>query len=93
MRESKIEHYLIKRLTAIGVKTRKCKWIGHDGAPDRLILAHGGIFVELKAPGEIPRLNQLYEHDQMRAGGLRVEVIDSISKVDNLVLEIKNNVK
>ena len=89
MRESQIEQYLIKEIKKLGIETRKVQWIGRDGAPDRLILAKGGIYVELKAPGKEPRENQLREHDKMRAAGIRVEVIDSLEGVDKLVGEIK----
>lgn len=88
MRESKIEQYLIKELKKLGVETRKVQWIGRDGAPDRIILANGGIYVELKAPGEKPRENQLREHIKMRAAGMRVEVIDSLKGVEKLVSEL-----
>ena len=64
MRESEIEKHLVNQLKKIGVSTRKCKWLGVDGAPDRLILAMGGIFVELKATGKKPRANQLLEHEK-----------------------------
>lgn len=43
------------------------------------------IWVELKAPGEKPRPGQLREHERMRAMGQRVEVIDSIEGVDELL--------
>lgn len=89
MRESQIEQYLIKEIKKLGIETRKVQWIGRDGAPDRLILAKGGIYVELKAPGKEPRENQLREHDKMRAAGMKVEVIDSLEGVDKLVGEIK----
>ncbi len=89
MRESKIEGHLVKKLAAINVTTRKVQWTGRDGAPDRLIYAMGGIFVELKAPGEKPRTNQLLEHEKMREAGMRVEVIDSLEMVDALVSQIK----
>lgn len=85
MRESKIEQYLIKELKNLGIETRKVQWIGKQGAPDRLILAKGGIYVELKAPGEKPRENQLKEHAKMRAAGIRVEVIDSIESCNNFI--------
>lgn len=89
MREAEIEQYLIKELKKLGIETRKVQWVGRDGAPDRLILAKGGIYVELKAPGKEPRENQLREHEKMRAVGIRVEVIDSFEQVDKLVGEIK----
>ena len=89
MRESEIEKHLVNQLKKIGVSTRKCKWLGVDGAPDRLILAMGGIFVELKATGEKPRANQLLEHEKMKAAGLRVEVIDTKEMADSLVNQIR----
>ena len=88
MRESQIEQHLIKELKKLGIETRKVQWIGRDGAPDRLILAKGGIYVELKAPGKEPRENQLREHEKMRAAGIRVEVIDSFDGVNKLVSEL-----
>lgn len=88
MRESQIEQHLIKELKKLGIETRKVQWIGRDGAPDRLILAKGGIYVELKAPGKEPRENQLREHEKMRAAGIRVEVIDSFEGVNELVSEL-----
>ena len=89
MRESQIEQYLIKEIKKLGIETRKVQWVGRDGAPDRLILAKGGIYAELKAPGKEPRENQLREHEKMRAAGMRVEVIDSLEGVDTLVREIR----
>lgn len=43
------------------------------------------VWVELKAPGEKPRPEQLREHTRMRAMGQRVEVIDSIEGVERLL--------
>lgn len=43
------------------------------------------IWVELKAPGEKPRPGQLREHERMRRMGQRVEVIDSLKGVDDLL--------
>ena len=80
---------MTSKLTKLGISTRKVKWIGRDGAPDRLILANGGIWAELKAPGEKPRVNQVIEHKKMRAAGMRVEIIDSPEGVDRLVEELK----
>ncbi len=96
-RESDIEKYLVKRVKELGGECRKLQWIGRNGAPDRLVMLpltplsagkpHEGrtIWVELKAPGQKPRPNQLREHERMRAMGQRVEVIDSIEGVDDLL--------
>ena len=43
------------------------------------------IWVEVKAPGEVPEPHQAREHARMRAMGQRVEVIDSMEGVDALL--------
>jgi len=43
------------------------------------------IWVEVKAPGEVPKPHQAREHARMRAMGQRVEVIDSMEGVDALL--------
>jgi len=97
MRESEIEHYLVKRVKSMGGEVRKVQWIGRRGAPDRLVMMPPGIviypgpeygytiWVELKAPGKKPEPHQLREHKRMQAMGQRVEVIDSLEAVDKLL--------
>lgn len=97
MRESVIEHYLVKRVKELGGEVRKLQWIGRRGAPDRLVMLpyvdNGdcgmpfptAIWVELKATGEKPEAHQLREHDRMRRMGQRVVVIDSIEGVEELL--------
>lgn len=43
------------------------------------------IWVELKAPGKTPEPHQEREHQRLRAMGQRVEVIDSIEAVEELL--------
>lgn len=43
------------------------------------------VWVELKAPGVEPEPHQLREHERMRRMGQRVEVIDSIEGVEELL--------
>lgn len=61
-RESEIEEYLVAKVKALGGEVRKVKWIGRNGAPDRLVMYKHhddagyaiegvGIWVELKAEG------------------------------------------
>lgn len=38
MRESQIEDYLVERVKALGGEVRKVRWIGRNGAPDRLVM-------------------------------------------------------
>lgn len=64
MRERDIEKHLTQRVKELGGEVRKVKWIGRDGAPDRLVMlpawgvecagtwrTKGTIWVELKRPG------------------------------------------
>lgn len=89
MRESVIEHYLVQRAKELGGEVRKVKWIGRNGAPDRLVMmpdrARSAIWVELKAPGEKCKPHQVREHERMRRMGQRVEVVDSFERVDEVL--------
>lgn len=87
MRERDIEDYLVKRVKAMGGQIRKVQWIGRAGAPDRLVLLpeRRSVWVELKAPGAKPTLQQIREHNRMRRLGELVEVIDSLEGVEELL--------
>lgn len=86
MRESQIESYLVERTKAAGGECRKLKWIGRNGAPDRIVmLPDRTVWVELKAPGEKCRPHQIREHERMRRMGQRVEVVDSFEGVDEVL--------
>lgn len=43
------------------------------------------IWIELKAPGVKPEPHQVREHERMRAMGQRVEVADSLERVDEVL--------
>ncbi len=86
MHESTIEQYLVERVKALGGECRKLKWIGRNGAPDRIVmLPDRTVWVELKAPGEKCRPHQIREHERMRRMGQRVEVVDSFEGVDEVL--------
>lgn len=95
MRESSIESYLNSQVRAAGGETRKVKWIGRRGAPDRLVMLSSGVFVdglwatsawvELKAPGKVAEPHQVREHARMLKMGQAVVVIDSLAGVDKLL--------
>ena len=86
MRESDIEAHLVARTRERGGECRKVKWIGRNGAPDRLVMLPGAsIWVELKNTGERCSPAQIREHQAMRSMGQRVEVIDSFEGVDALL--------
>lgn len=38
MKESDVEDYLVERVKELGGEVRKVKWIGRNGAPDRLVM-------------------------------------------------------
>lgn len=98
LRERDIEEYLVERVKALGGEVRKVMWVGRRGAPDRLVmLPHTRdlfgfpvlartIWVELKAPGEKPEPHQAREHERMRRMGQRVEVIDSIQAIEEMLV-------
>ena len=95
MRESDIENYLVERVQALGGMVRKVVWQGRRGAPDRLVVlplkkeglfySDPSIWIELKAPGKTPEPHQEREHARMRKYGLRVEVVDSIERVNEVL--------
>jgi len=101
MRESVIEAYLVARAQALGGEVRKVKWIGRKNAPDRVVMLPAAgvhermpgskryvdqtIWVELKATGVAPEAGQVREHKRMRAVGQRVEVVDSLDRVDQIL--------
>jgi hypothetical protein len=86
-RERDIEHYLAKRVKAMGGEIRKVEFPGHRGAPDRRVMLPGRlpIWIELKAPGVKPEAHQIREHNRMRRLGELVEVIDSLEGVDAML--------
>ncbi|WP_323026651.1 VRR-NUC domain-containing protein [Castellaniella sp.] len=86
MRESEIEKYLVERVKALGGEVRKVRWVGRNGAPDRLVMLPGRtVWVELKAPGEKCRPHQVREHERMRRMGQVVLVVDSFEGVAEVV--------
>lgn len=86
MREREIEMYLVKRVKTLGGEVRKVRWIGRNGAPDRLVMLPGKtLWVELKAPGEKIKPHQAREHERMRRLGQRVEVVDSFERVNEVL--------
>ena len=89
MRESEVETHLVAKVKALGGEVRKLRWIGRANAPDRLVLLPTKALwmVELKRPGEVPRITQLREHDRLRAFGVNVVVLDSKQAVDQFIKE------
>lgn len=55
------------------------------GLPRNKVKPPSSVWVELKAPGVKPGAHQVREHARMKAMGQRVEVIDSIEAVEELL--------
>ena len=86
MRESIIEKYLVERVKGLGGECRKLRWIGRNGAPDRIVMLKGQvIFIELKASGKKCRPHQIREHKRMQRMGQHIEIIDSFERVNEVL--------
>lgn len=91
MEEKKIEAKLVRSVKNMeGIAP---KWVspGYNGVPDRIVLLpHGKIaFVELKATGKKPRALQVKRHEELRALGFKVYVVDSYEGVAEVLNEIQ----
>lgn len=94
MREKIIEQKLVKAVNAMGGISPKFISPGFDGMPDRIILLPGAhvAFVEVKAPGEMPRPLQLARHRLLRSLGFKVYVLDDEAQIGRILDEIKREV-
>jgi hypothetical protein len=89
-KESVVEKYLTKRATLLGGEVRKVKFLGREGAPDRLVMFPNAIsvWVETKSLTGKLRPSQEREHERLRSMGQRVEVIRTEHAVDCLIDEM-----
>ena len=92
MREKAIED---GRTKAVRTRGGLCeKWIsGTVGWPDRIVLMPDGKigFVEVKAPGEVPRKIQLRRHNKLRMLGFKVYVLDSLDGIGGILDDIQSS--
>lgn len=79
--EADIELAVVAWAEDHGWEVRKVKWLGRDGAPDRVFFGYGRtVWIEFKRPGEEPRPNQVREHRRMAKGGAKVHAVDSVEQ-------------
>ena len=93
MREKQIEQKLVQAVKAEGGICPKLVSPGTDGMPDRMVLlpeARIG-FVEVKAPGQKPRLIQERRHAQLRDLGFQVSVLDDPEQIPGIIREVSEN--
>lgn len=86
MREKYIEQQLVKEVKSRGGICEKWN-SGSSGWPDRIVLlADGRIgFVEVKAPGKLPRALQVHRHEQLRRLGFPVFVLDDVRQIGGIL--------
>ena len=95
--EGRVSAALRQAVISHGGEIRKVQWQGRVGAPDWLVMLWGGaLFVETKAPGEVPRRSQMVEFSRIsRASGIPVLVIDraadAIDIIDALLFRAEGN--
>lgn len=89
--EKATEAYLVRRVKDLGGVCLKYSNPGVVGYPDRVVLLPAGvtIWVEVKSNGKKPNKVQQLRHDQLRAMGHTVAVVESKAEVD-LVLKAAN---
>ena len=91
MQEKDIEKYFVRRVRDAGGKAYKFVSSGNNGVPDRMVCLPGGrvVFVELKAPGKVPRPMQIHQIGILREFGFRVEIVDSKESVDEFISSLQ----
>ena len=91
MREKTIEKKLVIAIKDMGGIAPKFMSPGLDGMPDRIVLLPGGRmgFVEVKAPGKVPRPLQEARHRMLRKLGFKVYVLDDAGQIGGILDEIR----
>ena len=92
MREKTIEKKLILAIKDMGGIAPKFMSPGFDGMLDRIVLLPGGRmgFVEVKAPGKVPRPLQEARHRMLRMLGFKVYVLDRAERINQILEDITN---
>lgn len=93
MREKTIERKFVNSTKARDGLALKFMSPGFDGMPDRIVLMPGGrmAFVEVKAPGKVPRPLQTARHKLLKRLGFRVFVLDDPAQIGGILDEIQSS--
>lgn len=85
--EGRVSAALRQAVINYGGEIRKVQWQFRAGAPDWLVMMWGAaVFVETKAPGDVPRRSQTVEFSRIyRASGIPVLVIDRAEDSSDIV--------
>ena len=91
MREKTIEMKLVQAAKAAGGIAPKFVSPGFDGMPDRLVILPLGklAFVEVKAPGQKPRVLQTARHKLLQDLGFKVYMLDDVQQIGGILDEIR----
>ena len=90
MCEKYIEQKLVREVRKRGGLCEK--WNSSSaGWPDRIVLLPNGKigFVEVKTLGEKPRKLQIHRHDQLRALGYKVFILDDAGQIGGILDDIQ----
>ena len=86
MKESYIENSCVKIAQALGYTSRKIKYIGQSGAPDRIFFKLGVFYwVEFKTDGGVISEMQKYQQKLLTEAGQQVFNIWSIEQFKELI--------
>lgn len=97
MRESTIEQHFVNTVHTLSGEQRKIRFVGRDGAPDRLVMFPNGkhAWVELKAlglaakfPSNAHERQQDREHKRLRNVRQTVVVLDSKEAVTEFLSQL-----
>ena len=91
VRESEVEARLRRLVEAQGGECKKFIPDYARGWPDRIVLLPGRHFgfVEVKAPGEVPRPLQVSRHNLMKKLGFKVYILDDPEMIGGILDEIQ----
>jgi len=91
MREKEIEQKFTLMVKQAGGLALKFVSPGMSGIPDRIVLLPGGhmAFVEVKAPGKVPRPLQEARHRMLRKLGFKVYVLDNAGQIGGVLDDIQ----